>query len=557
LGGKLNSPFHVAGLSGAFLIIAAAGFLTRLLPLAFSQYPFNNDSITECEIASGVIASGTMNPLSYLSHGTMHSEATPALNILLAYVASALGVSPFFCSQVVTAVLGMVIVSGIFHLGRVLSGGLPGAVTAGLLAVLFGTFVFTTASGWKVTLGIALIIILLMSFIKRGTFNYRVLLCVILVLIPLVHHLATGEVLIMLAFPVAWGVYFAAVNGKLKHRHMQDLLMMAMTGGWAFFYYSSVSLDRFEALSRPLNMVMVASGFLILFLIMALILSRRTHAKVSFAPLVGGGLLAAVVLDYYGLVFPYNPSASDWYLVLVALFAFVVGLAWYGAEMAVEKRPIYRSVLVGLLLAPLAFLAFAMVSGFTIETHLLVYRSFDFFDIFVFLACSVAVVELALRRKRLYLVAGATLILVSVGTFPFAFDQELLGVRHDTQGFELDSLYWVSDHRAKDYPIVSDERYAYVSRAIVGTSSENSLPSFLIGNFTLSFNYVYAMEDSWVTEGVNNYPAGSVTVSQEVFSAAQQISDVIYIGGPADDRLILFVGSLVGPYQVQNFPTVP
>jgi len=554
----LSSPFHVAGLSGAFLIITAAAFLIRLYPLSFSQYPFNNDSITECEIASGIIASGTVNPLSYMSHGTMHSEATPALNILLAYVSSALGVSPFFCSQIVTAVIGMVIVSGMFHLGRVLSGGLPGAVTAGLLAVLFGTFVFTTASGWKVTLGIAMIVILLISFLNRGNFNFRILSCVILVLIPLVHHLATGEVLIMLAFPVAWSIYFAAVGGGFKLRHLQDLLMIGLTGGWAFFYYTSVSLDRFEALSKPMNLLMVVAGFLVLFVIMVLILRKRKHAKMSFAPLVGGGLLAAVVLDYYGLVFPYDPSASDLYVVLVALFALIVGLAWYGAEVAVEKRPVHRSILIGLLLAPLAFLAFALVSGFSQGSQLLVYRSFDFFDLFLFLACAVAVVELARRKnRRYYLIAGAAVIAVSVGTFPFAYDSDLLGVRHDTHGFEVDSLYWVFDHKDKEYPIVTDERFAYISRALLGTSSENSLPSFLIGNYTLSVNYIYVMEDDWITEGVNNFPLGLVKVSPEAFRSAQEISDVMYVGGPGDGRLVVFVGSLVAPFQIQNFQTVP
>ncbi|MBU0685069.1 MAG: hypothetical protein KJ653_04380, partial [Candidatus Thermoplasmatota archaeon] len=68
----------------AFVVIAVASFLTRLYPLSISPYPFNNDSITECEIASEILGSGHLNLPSISEQGT-HSMGIPVFNVLIAY----------------------------------------------------------------------------------------------------------------------------------------------------------------------------------------------------------------------------------------------------------------------------------------------------------------------------------------------------------------------------------------------------------------------------------------------------------------------------------------
>ncbi|UCE91419.1 MAG: hypothetical protein JSV90_08435, partial [Methanobacteriota archaeon] len=68
------------------LILALLALLTRLLPLSISQYPFNNDAITECTIASDIIDSQHLDYPSGRFYVDSHSTIAPLYNILLAFV---------------------------------------------------------------------------------------------------------------------------------------------------------------------------------------------------------------------------------------------------------------------------------------------------------------------------------------------------------------------------------------------------------------------------------------------------------------------------------------
>lgn len=527
----------------AFFILLVAGFLTRLLPLSISQYPFNNDGLTECRIASSILNSEHLRVLPDAVDGTTHSLATPAMNVLIAYVSSMLGVSPFECSQVLIATVALVTIGGVYLVARDFSGGVVGGVTAGLMAAMMGTFVFTTGSVWKGSLGIALLVMIIVSLIRRNEARFRLVCFVLLMVMPLVHHLVATIALLATAFPLVWSWFLAVTRDSVQKRNVTDLVMITVPAVWMISYYSSVSFDRFQALTSLGNVLFLLGGFLALCGVAISVLSMKTHSKLTFAPLFGIGVVVLLVLDYSGYLYSYAPSAPDYYLYLVVAFGFILSIAWYGSEMILERRPRYNAVHLGLLLAPLTVMGYGFLGGFSPSSHQIIYRSFDFADLFIFVGGGTAVYWLYSSKSKAYpIVAGLVIVSLAV-SFPFAYDtQTLLGVRHDTQAYEVDGVNWVADAQSAPH-MVTDERLAYIGQAMANIPKDSHLPSEFAADYTLPPFWIGAFEYDWLSTGVNNYPRGLVVISESDYVSLMERSNVFYIGGPFETRLIIYSAS--------------
>jgi len=533
----------------AFFILVAAAFLTRLLPLSISQYPFNNDGLTECRLASSIVDSGHLRASADAVNGTTHSLATPAMNVLIAYLSSILGVSPFECSQVLVATVAVVTVGSVYMIARDLSGGIVGGVTASLMAVMMGTFLFTTGSVWKVSLGIALLVLVLVSFIRRNEMRFRAACFVLLMVMPLVHHLVAAIALLAIAFPLVWSWFLAVTKHSFQKRNVVDLLMIAVPTAWTVAYYSTVSFDRLQAFSSFGNVMLLLGGFLVLCVAAIAVLSMKSHSKRTFAPLLGIGITVLLVLDYYGYLYSYTPTAPEYYLYLVVAFGFMLSIAWYGSEIILERRPRYNAVHLGLLLAPLAIMGYGFLGGFSSSSHQIIYRSFDFADVFVFTGCGAAVYWLFFNRRKTYPIVVGIIIVALAVSFPFAYaTQTLLGVRHDTQAYEVDGTKWIAGAQSNPH-MVSDERFSYIGLAMADIPKDNGLPMMFAANYTLPPFWIGAMEDYWLSTGVNDYPKGLVVVSVADYMRVMQSSNVLYVGGPLENRLIIYETSYVGHVQ--------
>jgi hypothetical protein len=391
----------------AIVIMSAAAFLTRLLPLSFSQYPFNNDSLTEIGIANEILSTGHLTFSPEAQWSITHSIATPVLDVMMAFFASALGTTPALCGQTLGAVISISTIGVLFLLGRLFSGDYRGGIAAGLMGIMFGTFVFTTGSIWKVMLGMNLLFLVVLFYVRRGSPQFRGFTIIVLFVIPFVHHLVAIVAFLLFSYLLTWSWYFAIGKRSLSKRHICDLLTIAVPGVVAALYYTHVELDRLVQYSSPRKVLLLFVGFAFLTLLAILVLSLNVHSKWSFAPILGGGLIALVFLDYYGFLFPYHPSASHAYLLLGLSIGFLVALAWYGAEVLIETTLLFRAVEVGLLIAPLTIIGFGLAQGLALPSIQILYRSFDLLDLFLFLGVGIAIVELHNKHRKLYpLIAG-------------------------------------------------------------------------------------------------------------------------------------------------------
>jgi len=531
----------------SLLILLFAAFMTRLLPLAISQYPINNDSITESLISTEILNSGHLVSSSDPHWMWTHTGLTPVLNIMLAFFAGLLGTTPLACAQVFGAATAMTTIGGVYLLGRLVSGSERGAITAAFMALMFGTFVFTTGSIWKEMMGLSLMVVALFAYLRRDSMEFRALMFLLLLIIPFVHHLVAAVTFLVFANLLVWSVFFAFSRGTLTRTNRFDLATISIPGAAAAIYYSIVGFDSTIQTSSATNLLTIVAGFIGMSVMSIVILSIRRHAKWSFAPFVGVGVGTLILLDYSGYVFHYSSSATRAYVLLGLSTAFIVAIAWFGSEVILETRPRYRAFQLALLLSPLTILGFGAIQGTTLNGLKIIYRSFDFLDLFIFLGAAAAVVEIHSRRKNLYQIVGAFMIISLAISFPFSYaSQSLLGVRHDTQGYELDALEWMGD-QPKAKSILSDERICYLARSVIGVSKGSSLPQYIATNTSFPYYlWFYIIEDSWTTIGVNNYPHGELVVNLSYYERMIEAADVFYLGGPAEDNLVVFLPSPIG-----------
>lgn len=533
--------------AAAFVLLLAA-FLTRLLPVSISQFPFNNDSLTECSIASGILSSGHLAVPSGAPWDFSHSLAIPALDILIAFVSSIVGSVPIHVAQLISAVVAASTVGGILILGMRVTGSLLGGVSASFSAVLMGTFVFTTGSAWKEMLGVSLLVIVLIAYVRRSELRFRAVALLALLTLSLVHHLVAFIALLVLAYLLVWSWYFAMRNGKLGRRHFADLLTVGIPAAAMAVYYYLISFNRLSMFSSPAKAVLFVGSICVFGIAVIAVLSLKKHVKWTFAPFVGIGLLVLALLDYFGFIFPYSASASNSYFVLVVASVVILSLAWYGAELILETNPRYRALQVALLVSPLSVVAFGLSEGLNISSQQILYRTFDFLDFFLFIGIGAAIAALSRSRSRIYPLIGALLVTSLVVSFPFGYYSEVsLGVRHDIQAYEADAMEWVADQHG-NHTLVSDERLSFSAVSLFDLRRGLYLAYDSVNNVSLAAlgGPLFLYEDSWTSKGTNAFPLGRLILPETNYTWIKSANNLLYVGGPVQNHVVIVDGSSVG-----------
>ncbi len=521
------------------LIIVILAITTRSLPLSFSQYPYNNDSLIETGMAAEILETGHLR----FSHDSpwfgTHSTATPALNILLSFASSAIGVSPLGFAQFLTAALAVVTLCIIFLLAWTIIGDPKGALVAVLAAAFFGTFLFTTGSSWKAALGIAMLSFLFFSYIKRADPRYRILVIVILMIMPTVHHQVAAVAYLAVAYLCVWSWVFAAANSSMSRRNYLDTLTVVPPIVIALAYYMVTLGDRFEIISSPVSIALFGSSFIFLALISSFVLLLRSHVKWSFAPAVAVGIVIGLLLSTS--IFSYTSSASEVYVVLIIATGVVVGFAWHGAETIIERRPLYRAVLLAMLMAPLTVILFGMGLGSGALSNQIFYRSFDYADFFIFVGLGASASVFSSRKTIIESSVVPAIVVALLVTLPFGYyTADLLGVRHDTAAYEVDAVRWLGAH-ADSPVVVSDERIGRIAYSTIWVEKHAYLPHDLVTGEPLQRSMFYILEGSWTTVGVNDYPYGRAVIPQSVIDSVFASSNLLYIGGPRSDMLSMYL----------------
>lgn len=532
-------------------VVSLLAFSIHLLPLSISPYPFNNDGLTEVYIADRIIETGHVSIPNPSHFATTHSQSTPVFDTMLAFVSTVVGADPMFASQWMIAAISPLVAVTTYAMLMMFCGDRRASLAGAFFATMFGTFVYLTASVWKESLGMCLYVLLVYAYSNRQDKRMNILAIIIMFTIPFVHHLVAVVSYMTIAYLVGWSWVVALRNGAPRKRHYHDLIIVIVVVFAALAYYISVSFDRLSYVDSMTSFILIAASMLLFFLPMIVVLSMKSHSKWTFAPVPAAIVLTIAYLDYSGWFFSYKPSAPwMYYSILMIASAVMIAFAWYGMEVIIESRSRYRAIPMGMLLPAATLIFFAIVSPSVTNKQQMIYRSFDFADPALGLGIGIAFFAI-LRAPKLkdyakpLLAAFIALLFVSL---PFGINTTgLLGLRHDTQAFEVDALEWlVSSENGTTLVVQNDERMSYIGTALFGIGKNNKLPYILDRNASLSPGTHYVYEEIWSTQGVNDFPRGLIKPSTTFMSMLFDAENVTYIGGGFGNRLFIFSPSFIG-----------
>lgn len=521
------------------LVLTILALATRALPYSFSSLPYNNDGMNEARIAGDILSSGH---LTYPDNGhyvDSYSTLTPVYYVVLAFLSSSTGFDTFMVSQSMVAVLSVLIVVGGYAIALKVSRSLFGALSTATVLALLGTFVYLTGSSWKASLGVALLVLLVYAYMNRSDRRFLVLELVIVGCLPFTYHLATVLACLLLAYLTVWSMLIAIINKRVTSIHFTDLAVILVAASVAYVYYLETSFQRLSDYGSTTDILLMLAAFLVLAGVGSVVLIRREDLKFSFAPVAGTVVALLVLVDYYNPVFPYAQGYSSYVIAMGFMYGSIVAIGWYGLELLARSNWRCRAIPLGLLLPVMTLLLFALTIGANLESHKVFYRIFDYAD--VPLALGVGVVAASLSKARIRMAFAAVLVFILVCSFPFAYaTSTLLGDRHDSQWYEVDAISWVYCSADSPKLLRSDERLSYNARALYDFEKDPYLPSRLVSGDLSSPGVMNLLLEEWMTTGVNDYPRGHPVLDESYVSYVLEVSNVMYIGGPASNNIVVF-----------------
>lgn len=525
---------------GIVAILSLLAISTRLLPLAISTFPFNNDGIAFSRIATDLLSYESLRYPDGASYVGGHGTITPAYSVLLAFVASFIGATPFQIAQICVSIFSVVTIIGGYLIAQMISSSRKGAIAAALFLALFGTFVFLTGSAWSASLGVTLIVLIVLSYIQRSHLQMMVLSVTLLITVVFIHHLAAFIAYLIIVYLTIWSVFCVARNGCLRRRHVIDATVVALLSAGALSYYSFESLNRLSYIEDFDGICKMSVAFLLTSGALIATLSRGKQPRFLFAPIPSALVFILFAWDYFSPIFPYAPGLPPYILLLGLAYSILLFLACFGWEGILGIKSAYRSVPIALLLPVVALIVYVILSGFSLEGHQMIYRSFDFAGVALAMGIAVCVMRLS-KRSRMQFVAVLVIIVALLASFPYAYATgTLIGIRRDTQQYEVDCLEWVHNADGHEYWLVSDERISYNALALYDFNRSSTLPQKLVDQIPSYEGFLYVYIEEWAEKGVNDYPEGYVTPSREYVESVLSMSTLLYIGGPSECNIIAY-----------------
>ena len=378
------------------IILMAVGFLlivsTHLLPLSFSPFPFNNDGITEARIADDILDSGHLTYPAGSFYTDTHSVITPAYNVMLAFISSAVGSEPVKVAQYVVAVLAVLTIFGCYCLSLALTRSSRAAFLTVLILSLLGTFAFLTASTWKSALGISLWMLLLFAYSRRAERGMIILEMAVLGVLPIVHHLVTVIAYFSIAYLTILSVGESLRNegSRLGRREIIDISVVAVPSAVAYSYYKLSNLSRLNYFDTGLELMAMSASFLLLLGLAAILFYQRDRRiRFTFAPFVGIACIAVLLWTFFFPIFPYDSGTPDYVVILLISFSVLIAASWYGYERIIRSVNRDKAIPICMVLPVIALFLYSILIGVDLKAHQIFYRTFDFMDVSFGIACAV------------------------------------------------------------------------------------------------------------------------------------------------------------------------
>jgi hypothetical protein len=550
-----------------FVAIVIAAFAVRLVPYAASPYPYNVDGYPLVRGAERIIADGRWDRADTGSNLEAYNSKMPLFSYVLAEFSMVLGMEPMDCIQLMTAVMGTVCVIIGFALAKKLTGSDVAALGCAAILALHGFFVYTTVAAWKEGLGILFLLLTFLLFEGRTDPRKRVLLALVLMLLPLTHHLTAL---------VAYAFVFIGVCAESVTRWRADKLdwnwtareasTLAAPAAFAYLYFTSVNMEFFSDVNNANDAALLGSA-IFLGAVVAILLTMPAMSKPWFIfntkpGVVSASLLfdeksLALLIGYGALLlnsrinlFPGTQFTSDALLVGVAPLIPIFLLAIAGFNILRYSKAQSKATLTAMALAPLFLLVFASAKAYDPASFFVTYRLLDYIDPFVAVAAGIGLAFLAAEVvKRLGKVSwrgrgaafalGSAFVILLASTTPLAYDWErVFDISSETKPQQFEAIKWARDSGIQQ--LSTDQWNSDIAGPYFEISSDQYLPYYLRdgkGYGTVPM----LLEDEWKTRGAQTFLSGRMPIRAANFDAAVAGGDLVYSAGPTGQRVIIVI----------------
>lgn len=434
--------------------ILAAALVLRLAPTLF--YPiWGSDTGEYAFIARHLATTGEL-PIPYDGWGSAYPYF-PGMHALVAQVSVVTGWDALDVLRVLVPAANVVLVAGVYLLGRRLSGRRSGLAAAAVAAVIM-PLVFTGSHPMPESLahGLAVVVLVLALDADRPTRFGAALVLGLAVVVT--HHLTTY--FLVLALAALWLGRVVTTPDPAWPR----LGLAVAVGAAAVAYWLGVATpfrDRILAQVTSPILVVAASGAAVAVAVAVGILRTRTDrtwrvpdSRPGQAPWLGAVLFASTLaltgafalFGLPGLTFDLDPAVLPWYLPFLALLLFVPlgtmrlrrgseGMflyAWIGLVSA--------SFVGGALLAPTVLIPYRHVPFLAVPLSLLV-------------GAGLSEIDPSGIRKA---VPVAVVVLLAVTAYPPP--SALGGFQEGVTAEEMQAVRWAGDNLPEGSVFLADHR---------------------------------------------------------------------------------------------------
>lgn len=523
------------------LVVFLLAFVVRLYPLIWSPYPYNIDGFIESAMAEGIYRTGSLDVPPDSSYADSYVIHMPFFNTLLAMFSHLIGIDPTILSQLLAASLGALSCVLVFLLLHAITGSRRVALLGGLFMSLLGTYVFCTASVWKENLGLLLLVLVVAVFLERRNLRLRLLLTMLLVMMTFVHHHSAIMTYMFFSFAIVAEGYVAMRRRNWSWDNYADIGTMFFIWPIAIIYYSGIELPYYDFLTPDKGMYLMIAVSCAMAVLMTLFLKRSSqdlrkgYLKIVI-PALGAGLL---VLNYLKPIFPGIAGTQEPILAYALAYLALAIPMWIGAESVLNPSERATPMIYAIIFAPLTMILFAFLRSLDATSHMIIYRTFDFFDIGMALLFAAGVVVLVTGLRRSMQFIAVLFLLILLATTPIAFQTEqLFGVHNHTFAHEVDALLWANSY-APSASLDSDQRLGSVYETITGSKGSTDLGFRILDGQPVDGFDLLILKSVWATAGAQEFPIGQVVIEPDVLADFLEELNVVHVSGPIENQLII------------------
>jgi len=524
----------------------------------------------------------------------------PALPFFIAFVSLLTGMNVFSVIRFVLPLVGATTVVSGFFVARELFRDRTLAFLSAAFLAFDGLFVYVTSAAMKENFALAVFLLSLFLFVRKdrvvegsASVLFRVLWFLSMVFLFLAHHLtflvAVAVSGMALCFR-AWNLLLFSKPRKDFLGMVLDLSLLFSVAVLGFLYYRWVSLSYLRFF-RGGGLYLFLSSFafwLFVGLVAFFFSSSEDDGKKAFSWRLFFGpfcvLVAGLGLVFFNTRFAIFGTVRTPFSYLFALVPYCVVVFFSLVGVSVVRRTSFywKELVAGGIMAPLSLITFAVAGGVDVASFNLAYRTYNYVDMFLGFFFGVGVLfflkklgsvpgsvrlcgrlfgrfshrytlgHRAFASEPLFrcevggaakhvAVVFAVLLLFSTSSLGF-MTPKVHGVEDVTDRWEFDGLSALAEVvgvAGSGGVVYTDQRYSDILRQYFMVNSSPDLPYLLRDNRSLPVGF-FVVSEEWTTRGAQEYPYGTVQVSEEQIERLFREASFLFSVGPEGHRLLVF-----------------